>query len=104
VFVLITRAKSGKLKATLEEPDDCTRFHLRAQGVGPVDAGAALENEDIGTLTGDDAYLRPDAIRRLAAGRTGSKWDDRFESMVAYARSKGWVSENGAIQAHCDWA
>ena len=104
MFVRIARDKRGKLRLTLEEPDDCTRFHLRAEGIGPADAEEALARDSIGSLAGDDAFVSPDVLRRLAAGRTGSKWDERFDAMVAYARSKGWVSETGEIQAHCDWA
>ena len=36
MFVRIARDKGGRLRLTLEEPDDCTRFHLRAEGIGPA--------------------------------------------------------------------
>ena len=103
MFVRIARDKGGRLRLTLEEPDDCTRFSLRAEGIGPSDAEEALARDGVGTLAGDDAFIDPNVLRRLAAGKTGSKWDERFDAMVAYARSKGWISESGAIQAHCDW-
>ena len=104
MYVRIMRDRGGRLKLTLEEPDDCSRFHLRAEGIGPTDAEEALARDQIGSLAGDDAFISQDVLRKLAKGRTGPKWDERFEAMVGYARSKGWVSESGHLQAHCDWA
>ena len=90
---------------TLEEPDDCTRFHLGV--VGDPDLGrvfGALVDAAAGRLEGDHALVTIDAVRRLAAGRVGDDWDDRFEGMLAYARGKGWVDETvNAIQAHIEY-
>ena len=91
---------------TLEEPDDVSRFHLEAAGVTPEQAAAALTDASAGRLDPDepdDAWIDPDAIRRMAADRVGEDWDERFEGMLGYARSKGWVGEDGFIQAHCEW-
>ena len=91
---------------TLEEPDDCTRFHLEADGVTPEQAAEALTDASAGRLdpdAPDDAWIDPDAVRRMAEGRVGDDWEDRFEGMLGFAASKGWIAEDGFIQAHCEW-
>lgn len=90
---------------TLEEPDDCTRFHLAV--VGGPDIGrvfGALVDAAAGRLDGDHALITIDAVRRMAAGRVGDDWDARFDGMLAYARTKGWIDDTGhAIQAHLEY-
>lgn len=89
---------------TLEEPDDCTRFHLEV--VGGADFGrvfGALVDAAAGRLEGDHALITVDAVRRMAAGRVGDDWDARFDGMLDYARTKGWIDDTGhAIQAHIE--
>jgi hypothetical protein len=89
----------------LEEPDDCGRFHVAWRGGGDADAlDEALRANAVGSVDGDgEALVRVDAVRRLAAGSVGATWDDDFEAMLGYARSKGWLSEDGAsIRAHVE--
>ena len=90
---------------TLEEPDDCTRFHLAV--VGGRDLGlvfGGLVDAAAGRLEGDHALVTIDAVRRMAAGRVADDWDDRFAGMLAYAHGKGWIDETGnAIQAHIEY-
>jgi hypothetical protein len=90
---------------TLEEPDDCTRFHLAV--VGGRDVGrvfGALVDAAAGRLEGDHALITIDSVRRMAAGRVADDWAGRFDAMLDYARTKGWVDEtNNAIQAHVEY-
>jgi hypothetical protein len=90
---------------TLEEPDDCTRFHLAvAGGRDPARLFGALVDAAAGRLEGDHALITVDSVRRMAAGRVGEDWDERFERMLTYARGKGWLDETGnAIQAHIEY-
>ena len=90
----------------LVEPDDCGRFHVAVRGSG--DAGLldqALRASVTGSVDGDgEAVVLVDAVRRLAAGTVGGTWEDDFTAMLGYARSKGWLSEDGAaIRAHVAW-
>ena len=90
----------------LGEPADCTRFHVAVRGIG--DAGTldrALRAESVGTVDGDgEAVVDVAAVRRLAAGSVDASWDDDFAAMLGYARSKGWLSDDGgAIRAHVEW-
>jgi hypothetical protein len=90
---------------SLEEPDDCTRFHLAV--VGGRDIGrvfGALVDAAAGRLEDDHALITIDAVRRMAAGRVADDWDVRFDAMLDYARTKGWIDEtNNAIQAHVEY-
>jgi hypothetical protein len=55
---------------------------------------------------GGDALLEVGGLKRLAGERAHDpEWVARFEAMVEYARSKGWVDEGGAVlRAHCERA
>jgi len=90
---------------SLEEPDDCTRFHLAV--VGGRDIGrvfGALVDAAAGRLEDDHAMITIDAVRRMAAGRVADDWDVRLDAMLDYARTKGWIDEtNNAIQAHVEY-
>jgi hypothetical protein len=87
---------------TLEEADDCTRLHVDARGVDDERVGRALRDDALGAFDADHAFLDPAALRRLAAGRVGDDWNERFGAMVDYATSKGWVAADGRLQAHVE--
>jgi hypothetical protein len=90
----------------LVEPDDCGRFHVVVKGSGDAATlDRALRSGAVGNIDGDgEAVVGVDAVRRLAAGSVGATWDDDFAAMLDYARSKGWLSEDGAaIRAHVEW-
>lgn len=89
----------------LSDPEDCGRFHLEVLGGDEAAVGEALATSGIGTLVDrDTAVISVEAVRRMARGRVGDDWSDRFSSMLAYARRKGWVTDDGAgIRAHCEW-
>jgi hypothetical protein len=95
---------AGEPVVTLQEPDDCTRLKVVVRGPRDEDrlAGAVAS---VGRAEGTSAvWLRPDALRRMAAGRVGEQWDAAFERMLAYARTRGWLDvTTGEIRAHCDW-
>jgi hypothetical protein len=73
---------------------------------------AIFSTGEVGTVgPSGDTFIRPEVLRRLASdaaarrGKSiGSEWDDEFAAMVAYASSKGWISEDGSIQAHIKWS
>jgi LmbE family N-acetylglucosaminyl deacetylase len=65
---------------------------------------AAVTLGELGTVDGDHAWLQIDELRR-AAHRAGAPegWDTEFERMIAYAKTKGWISDDGcAVRAHID--
>jgi hypothetical protein len=90
---------------TLEEPGDTKRFHVAVTGGDdyPMVFGA-LVDAAAGRLEGDDAWITVDAVRRMARGRVEPSWDEELDAMLDFARSKGWLDEQGnAIRAHIEW-
>jgi hypothetical protein len=88
---------------TLDDPDDCTRFHVQA-AAGVPDVGDRLAAAGAGTMADDEhAWVGVDALRALAAGHVAEDWPARFDAMLAYAGAKGWVHpDGGAIRAHLE--
>jgi hypothetical protein len=87
----------------LDDPSDCKRFHLSAQGEKDESRLArALTEAGVGRIEGGDAFISVDAIRRLAEGRVTAAWDEDFDQMLGYAKTKGWL-QGDAIQAHVEW-
>jgi hypothetical protein len=95
----------------LRAPEDTGSFALRV--AGPPDAAPGthaehlarvLEATGVGRLGSDgDAFVVADAVRFLAAGEVDDGWNERFETMLSYAGTKGWLDDDGAIQAHVVW-
>ena len=87
------------------EPDDCARLHGTADGMDDDEAGAALARAGLGHA-GEAAHvwLLIDALR--TAARTDASipdWDDRFDAMIGFARSKHWLDPAGRyVAAHIE--
>lgn len=105
MHILVAETAQGP-RVSLEEPDDCTRFHVAIQGVPREAAGRALELAGVGTLgEADAAWIRVAALRERAEGRVAGDWAERFHAMLAYAGRKGWLSEDqGSVRGHCAWS
>ena len=60
----------------------------------------------VGRVAGASTFLGIEASRRLAGVcAQDAAWLAQFDSMVAFARSKGWVDEQGAaLEAHWERA
>jgi hypothetical protein len=95
---------------TLEEPDNTKGFHLSIVNGTTRDADwglvfGAMVDAAAGRLEGDDAYITVDAVRRMAKNRVPEGWNADFEAMLAYAKTKGWLDDQGiAIKAHIEWS
>jgi hypothetical protein len=51
----------------------------------------------------EHAWVRIDALRRLAAPVVGPEWEAGFASMIEFARSRGWVDDElGAVRGHVE--
>lgn len=88
---------------SLEQPDDCGAFHLEARGIDARDLASALDSVGGGRLAGDDAFVDRAIVEQLAEGQVGDDWAERFAGMIAYAEKKGWLDDDGLIQAHIEW-
>ena len=86
---------------SLEETEDCARFHLAVRGEDPGALGDVLAATDTGWLLEGQAFIRVEAIRQLSVGKVGPRFDEDFSGMLSYAKAKGWLSgDETAIQAH----
>jgi hypothetical protein len=104
MIVVVASSPDGTALLSLEQPDDCTRFHVEGRGLDAEQVGAALAASGVGTLQEDHAYLQPAVIARLAQGLVAADWLERFDGMLAYAQRKGWVDATGAVMAHLEWS
>jgi hypothetical protein len=94
-----------KETARLTGAHDFTRFHLEVHGGrDPSRLDAVLLSTETGAVeTPADAIVRVDAVRRMA-GDTDSRWEEDFVSMLDFARTSGWLIDDGsAIRAHIEW-
>ena len=85
-------------EARVVDVDDLTSLHLALGEVTDEEASQALERAGLGRLRdADTAFLDAAALRAAAEPRaTAADWVARWDQMVARARSRGWVSEDGA--------
>ncbi len=85
----------------LDESDDMKRLHATADR--SVDIDRTLRSHDAGAADTKHALISIRWIRDEAGELSESAdWDIRFESMLSYARSKGWVIERQFLQAHIE--
>ena len=72
----------------------------------------AVELLDVDDLTSlkivsaqpEHSYIAPETLRALAGDAVADpEWDERFQSMLEYARSHGWTRDDGAVRAHIEW-
>ncbi len=51
----------------------------------------------------EHSFVDPEELRRLAGRADDTAWNEGFGAMVEYARGKGWVDADGALQAHLEF-
>ena len=91
----------GAHSARLVDPEDLTRFAVVLEGGADPSAAALADGGVLGL--GDHAWVRTDALRRLAGPLATPEWEDGFTAMLADARSRGWVDDaQGAVRGHVD--
>ena len=93
-------------RVDIEEADLLTRLYVEIRKT--VEGSAVELHGALGTLgslsaDGSFAWLDPSALREAARSCGVSEdWDDRYEAMLTYATSKGWVDDAGRIRAHIE--
>lgn len=86
--------------------DDLRRLHLALGVVEPAEADAALRAAGLGRLDGEAGLLDVVALRAAAQPHSQDPdWADRWESMLAFARGRGWVADEGrSLEVHVESA
>lgn len=90
----------------VREADDLRRLHLAVTGLTEDSAGALLRGAGFGELLDrETAVLDVAALRSQASERaTADDWSDQWTAMIDYARTKGWLADDGsAVQVHVEW-
>ena len=94
----------------LVDPEDLAHFSVRVSA--PADAGSGdgtrlaevLTHAGAGRLSQrGEVLVSPDWLRASVNGSVGPDWEFGFSAMCKYAAQKGWVADDGAIQAHVEW-
>ncbi len=87
--------------ARLVHAEDLTSFAVVLEGDGDPSPEALAAGGVLGF--GDHAWVRFDALRRLAGPVATPEWEDGFAQMLDYARTRGWVDdEHGAVRGHVE--
>jgi hypothetical protein len=91
----------GAGSARLLEPEALASFAVVLEDDVEPGPAALAEGGVIGF--GDHAWVRTDALRRLAGPVATPKWEEGFAAMIDYARTRGWFDdEHGAIRGHVE--
>jgi hypothetical protein len=107
VIVEVVTGTEERPEAKVVDVDDLSRLHLALGQVTDEEAAEVLERSGLGRLEDSrTAFLDAAALRAAAEPRaTAADWVDRWDAMITAARSKGWVSEDGArLQVHVESA
>jgi hypothetical protein len=107
VIVEVLGGTEERPEARVVDIDNLSALHLALGEVDDEEAGEVLERTGLGRMgDGDVAYLDAAALRAAAEPRAkAADWATRWDAMIAHARSKGWLSEDGAsIQVHVESA
>jgi hypothetical protein len=87
----------GNAGVELREPEDCGRFSVS------TDAADGLAAAGAGYVADGAGFVRVDWLRDQAAGRVGDDWPDRFEKMLAFAATRGWLTADGShVRGHLE--
>jgi hypothetical protein len=98
-MIIVVTATGVRLDAL----DDFGDFHVEVED-RTVDVNEALGTAGFGRIDAGsgDALIPIAAVRQAADGHTPPDWDAQFDKMIAYARSKGWITDDLAIRAHIE--
>ena len=83
----------------LEEADNLRAFAVELKV--PRDAAQDLGGCGVWSQDGAHLFVEPDWLRRQAGSLADDpEWQRNFAGMVEFARSKGWLDDQGRIRAH----
>jgi hypothetical protein len=98
MFVLVT-GEGGRVRATVEDAQNLKQLHAELRGVSDDAAAEALRTAGLGRIDGDEAWLNADALKEAGDGSSG--WTVDFYAMLAYAKTRGWTSDDESqVRAH----
>jgi hypothetical protein len=90
-------------RVQVHDADDCGSLDIRVAAAARSQLDRTLRDAELGRWAGGpDAELNVVGLRDAAgAAGVGADWGERWDSMLAYARAKGWLSADGShLAAH----
>ncbi len=98
MIVEVVTGADERPEARVVDIDDLGRLHLALGQVTDEEAAEVLERAGLGRFQDSEtAVLDVAALRAAAEPRaTAPDWQARWDQMVAQAKAKGWLSEDGA--------
>ena len=91
----------GADSARLLDAEDLSSFAVVLEDDEEPGADALAAGGVLGF--GDHAWVRTDALRRLAGPLATPEWEQGLRAMLDYARTRGWVDdEQGAVRGHVE--
>jgi hypothetical protein len=107
VIVEVLGGAEERPEVRVVDVDELNRLHLALGEVTDEEADQALRDAGLGRLQdAETGFVDIDALRAAASAQSSAPdWAQRWEGMVAYARDKGWVGDDGAsLQVHVESA
>ena len=107
MIVEVVTGADERPEARVVDVDDLGRLHLALGQVTDEEAAAVLERAGLGRFRDSETALLDVAALRAAAEprATASDWQDRWDELITRARTKGWLSDDGAtLQVHIESA
>jgi hypothetical protein len=87
---------------SLEEPEDTRSFRI-SLAAPSEDLDGILRAAGWGMTDGAGALVDVEVVRRASSGRVSADWNDNFQNMIDYARSRGWLSaDERFVRAHVE--
>lgn len=84
---------------TLSEPSVFNRLDVLVEPQPPAQLEQSIAR--LGSRDGPDhVRLLPSVLRFLSSEAGSDEWDAKFDGMIRYAASKGWLDEHGRVRAH----
>ena len=107
MIVEVVGGTEERPEARVVDVDNLTALHLALGEVTDEEASEVLERAGLGRFhDSDTAFLDVAGLYAAAEPRsTASDWQKQWDAMIAKAKSKGWLSEDGAtVQVHIESA
>jgi hypothetical protein len=107
VIVEVVGGTDERPQVKVVDVDDLTRLHLALGAVTDEEADQTLQEAGLGRLPdAETGLLDIEALRAAAQPQSSAPdWLERWEGMVAVARDKGWISEDGGnLRVHVESA
>lgn len=101
--MILNISKDGNL--ALDEPADLKRFKVVVHA--KAESYATIASSDIAGVRFHDAntaWIKNDTLIELSPLSADTTWRSSFDRMLAFSRTKGWLSPDGLeVQGHVEW-